>query len=116
MMHILFYFQFYGFLFTKATMLDKKMEQYTILPICPTTKMELLFNICLCDLFWIIRKTESPSYADQNAPYVSDDSIVDVIKSLQNDSLNLFKWFPNNSMKTNSDKCHLLTNKKRQGI
>ena len=64
------------------------------------------------DLFWIIRKTEIPSYADQNAPYVSDDSIVDVIKSLQNDSLNLFKWFPNNSMKTNSDKCHLLTNKK----
>lgn len=62
------------------------------------------------DLFWIIRKTEIPSYADQNAPYVSDDSIVDVIKSLQNDSFNLFKWFPNNSMKTNSDKCRLLTN------
>ena len=39
------------------------------------------------------------------------DSIDDVIKSLEDDSINLFKWFIDNQMNANSDKCHLITSK-----
>ena len=52
-------------------------------------------------------ETDFTSYADDNTPYALGDSIDDVIKSLQNDSVNLFKWFLDNQMKANSDKRHL---------
>ena len=47
------------------------------------------------------------SYADDNTPYVSGDSINDVIKSLEDDSVNSFKWFLDNCV----TKCQLITNK-----
>ena len=50
-------------------------------------------------------------YANDNTPYLSGDSVDDVIKSLEDDSINLFKWFLENQMKANSDKCHLITSK-----
>ena len=59
----------------------------------------LLFNIFLCDLFRIMGETDFASYADDNTPYVLGDSIDDVIKSLEDDSINLFKWFLDNQMK-----------------
>ena len=48
------------------------------------------------------------SYADDNTPYVSSDSIEDVIRILENDYIRLFKWFSDNMMKANKDKCHLI--------
>ena len=69
----------------------------------------LLSNLFLCDLFSIMRETDFASYADDNTPYVSGDSIDYVIKS--SDSINLFKWFLDNQVKANSDKCHLITSK-----
>ena len=56
-------------------------------------------------------KTDFASYADDYTPYVLEDSIDDVIKSLEDDSINLFKWFPDNQMKANRNKCHLITSK-----
>ena len=50
-------------------------------------------------------KTDFASYADDYTPYVLEDSIDDVIKSLEDDSINLFKWFPDNQMKANRNKC-----------
>ena len=47
------------------------------------------------------------SYADDNTPYVSSDSTEDVIRILENDSIKLFKWFSDNMMKANKNKCHL---------
>ena len=47
-----------------------------------STLGSLLFNIFMCDLLWIMRETESASYADDNTHYVLGDSIDDVIKSL----------------------------------
>ena len=38
-------------------------------------------------------ETDFASYADDNTPYVSRDSIDAVIKSLEDDSVNSFKWF-----------------------
>ena len=34
------------------------------------------------------------------------DSMDDVIKSPEDDTINLFKWFQDNQMKANSDKCY----------
>ena len=56
-----------------------------------------------------MRETDFAYYADDNTPYVLGESIDDAIKSLEDDSINLFKWFVDNQMKENSDKGHLIT-------
>ena len=43
----------------------------------------LLFSICLIDLFFVIEDTDIASYADDNTPYLTDDTIEGVIKSLE---------------------------------
>ena len=68
----------------------------------------LLFNIFLCDMFFVMNGIDFASYADNNTPCVSSDSIEDVIRILENDSIKLFKWFSDNIMKANKDKCHLI--------
>ena len=40
----------------------------------------LLFKIFLCDLFFIIKETDFSSYADDNTPYRTADTIEGVIK------------------------------------
>ena len=62
----------------------------------------------LIDLFFIIENTDIASYADDNTPYISTDDIDGVIKSLEEGLATLFKWFSDNLMKSNADKCHLL--------
>ena len=69
----------------------------------------LLFNIFMCDLFFIVGEIDFASYADDNTPFVSGDRLDDVLDSLENAALKLFDWFSNNQMKANPDKCHLLT-------
>ena len=71
----------------------------------------LLFNMFLCDLFYMISDTDFASYADDNTPYVSADTIDEVIKRLETASVKLFKWFADNQMKANQDKCHLIVSK-----
>ena len=68
----------------------------------------LLFNIFLCDLFFIVDGIDFASYADDNTPYASGDAVEDVIESLRVSSKSLFEWFLINQMKANPDKCHLL--------
>ena len=55
--------------------------------------------------------TDFASYADDNTPYVSADTIDEVIKRLETASVKLFKWFADNQMKANQDKCHLIVSK-----
>ena len=43
----------------------------------------LLFNIFICDLFFIVDKIEFTSYADDNTPFVSRDRLDDVLDSLE---------------------------------
>ena len=43
----------------------------------------LLFNIYLIDLFFVIEDTDIASYADDITPYLTDDTIEGVIKSLE---------------------------------
>ena len=68
----------------------------------------LLFNIFLIDLFLTIEDTGIASCADDNTPYVIADNIDRVIESLEEASEILFKWFNDNLMRINADKCHLL--------
>ena len=42
------------------------------------------------------------------SPYVEGSNIDEVINMLENDSIQLFKWFSDNQMKANKDKCHLI--------
>ena len=68
----------------------------------------LLFNTFLSDLFLIAKETSFASYADENTPYVTDENLYEVIKSLEKDSIKFFQSFSENQMKINHDKCHLL--------
>ena len=43
----------------------------------------LLFNIFLCDLFFIMKETDFLSYADDNTPYRTADTIEEVMKLLE---------------------------------
>ena len=44
----------------------------------------LLFNIFLCDLFPIMENIDIASYADDNTPYSTGNSIEEVIQKLEN--------------------------------
>ena len=59
-------------------------------------------------MFFVMNDIDFASYADENTPYVSSDSTEDVIRILENDSIKLFKWFSDSTMKANKDKCHLI--------
>ena len=48
------------------------------------------------------------NYADNNTPFVSGGTPLSVITSLENAAVKLFKWFVNNHMKANQNKCYLL--------
>ena len=61
-----------------------------------------------------MNKSEFAIYSGDNTPYTSGQNIDNVIRTLENDSVRLLKWFSSNQMKANKDKCHLLlSNKKR---
>ena len=68
----------------------------------------LLFNIFMCDLFLIVNDVDFANYADDNTPFASGNTPVEVLECLDNASVKLFEWFSNNQMKANPDKCHLL--------
>ena len=59
----------------------------------------------------MMRDTDFASYADDNTPYVSADTIFDVVKRLETAFVKLFKWFADNQKKANQDKRHLITSK-----
>ena len=61
-----------------------------------------------------MKETDFSSYADNNTPYRTADTIDEVIKLLERDSTML--WFSDNLMKANIRKCHLLVNKKDEVV
>ena len=68
----------------------------------------LLFNIFLADLFLIHSDIDIANFADDNTPYLSAKNVEDVIESLERASVSLFRWFENDLLKGNADKCHFL--------
>ena len=59
----------------------------------------LLFNVFLCDLFLIMKNIDIASYADDNTPYTTGNSIEEVIQKLENATKTLFQWFSDNQRK-----------------
>ena len=71
----------------------------------------LLFNKFLADLFLILNKIDIANYANNNTSYTSTNDFNGLIKSLEEASNKLFKWFDDNLMKSNTYKCHLFVSK-----
>ena len=72
----------------------------------------LLFNIFMCDMSFIFKTTGFNGYANDYAPFVVRENTANVIKALEDIGENLIKWFLDNQMKLNTDKCHVLLNSK----
>ena len=68
----------------------------------------LLFNVYINDIFFLIKNTDIANYADDNTPFACKDNIDNVIQILETDTKTLFKWYRDNCMKPNADKCHML--------
>ena len=60
-------------------------------------------------MFFELSQTDFASYADDNTPYVEATNTNEVITTLENDSIQLFKWFSDNHMKANKTNVFLLT-------
>ena len=61
-----------------------------------------------CSLFLDLNNVEFASYADDNTPNTTNESIGKVIDKLEIEAKSLFKWFCDNQMKANNHKYHLL--------
>ena len=66
----------------------------------------LLFNIFMCDL--IVKTIYFKGEANDNTSFLLRENIIDVIKALGEIEENLARWFSNNQIKLNTDKCHLV--------
>ena len=64
--------------------------------------------MCSSDSFLVVQNVDFASYADDNTIYDAGDNIDEVIFFLQESSKKLFKWFADNQMKGNEDKCYLI--------
>ena len=62
-------------------------------------------------MFLLVDDIDIANYADDNTIYKEHENIDDLITSLQDAAAKLFKWFSDNQMKGNTDKCHLLLRK-----
>ena len=58
----------------------------------------ILFNIFLCDLFFIMDDIEFASCVDDNTLCLRGNDVEDVILKMQNWSKILFEWFTDNQM------------------
>ena len=53
----------------------------------------VLFNVFINDLFHFVQDSTFYNYADDNTLSYSDININTVVKTLENDSINLIEWF-----------------------
>ena len=68
----------------------------------------ILFSIFISDLFLLVKDVNFASYADYNTIYQSGKTLDDVMNGLQVSAKKLLKWFSDNQMKGNADKCNLI--------
>ena len=68
----------------------------------------LLFNIYINDLLLFIQNADICNYSGNTTIYACDKSLDTITHKLENDCNVALKWFSDNFMKLNTDKCHLL--------
>ena len=64
----------------------------------------LLFNIFMNDLFFVIEKSDSCDFADDNTLYSCGANLKTVLENLEYDAYKLLYWYKINSMKVNPEK------------
>ena len=64
----------------------------------------LLFNIYMNDLFFFLKDVGICNFADDTTAYITDESLENVLKSLEKNSVFAICWFENSYMKLNTDK------------
>ena len=62
----------------------------------------LLFNIYLSDLFFLEKDVGICNFADNTTTYISDESLENVLKSREKNSVLAIRWFEDNYMKLNT--------------
>ena len=68
----------------------------------------LLFNVFINDIFWFVHRTKICNYADDTTIFACHPDLDTIIKQLEEDSSVIVKWFSDNFLKLNDDKCHLM--------
>ena len=68
----------------------------------------LLFNIFINDIFLFVQNTSVCNYADDTTIYACNSNLDTIINRLETDSSILAKWFSENYMKLNEEKCHFM--------
>ena len=68
----------------------------------------LVFNIFMNDNFLFLQKCDLANYADDSTMYASDKRVSTIIDSLGHGFPILPKWFYNNFMVLNPDKCSFM--------
>ena len=60
------------------------------------------------DLFFFLKDVGICNFADNTTTYISDESLENVLKSLEKNSMLAICWFEDNYTKLNTDKCCLI--------
>ena len=68
----------------------------------------LLFNIFINDIFYILESTNIANFADDNTIHTVENDVMELLKTLENETINVLEWFRKNEMKPNQGKCHLI--------
>ena len=68
----------------------------------------LLFNIFINDILLFLQKCNLANYADDSTMYASEKCVSTIIDSLSHEFTILSKWFYNNFMDLNPDKCSFI--------
>ena len=61
----------------------------------------LLFNLYICEVFFLFKDMHLANYADDTTPYIYGENIESAIKLLEQIANLLFNWFKSNQMKGN---------------
>ena len=63
-------------------------------------------------MFFFLDKAKIANYADDNTTYTIEKDIMELLKTLQSETISVLNWFRVNEMKPNQRKCHLLVTDK----
>ena len=66
----------------------------------------LLFNIDICDLFFVNITSDIANYADDTTPYECDQHCDNLINNMELTVEKIFNWFAFNNLKANASKYH----------
>ena len=68
----------------------------------------LLFNVFINDIFLFARCTSICNYADNTTIFAYHPALETIFRQLETDGILVAKWFSDNSLKLNDDKCHFM--------